>query len=480
VSIATIVGEVGDGRYTIEIDFGSSSRDQTVANIDAYIGRLNETLNEVLSKIAEYNEQVEEQIDRLNAARDSYIALASANPEADPTAFNFERRKLTLIYAERDPYVRRRKIIEAEIATMQRKRTEFANLVMVETRGAWCTTYTLGATGEVATVDIPGDSNLILIAPQARGWQPSDGFLFERALCDPNQAFFNAAILAGWQSDRPTYRKGVVTGVDYGANRLDVELDDASLTGQGLDINKRGTLNAVPVDYLSCGASAFEEGDRVVVQFVGRSWDEPVVIGFVDNPKPCSLWYAAFWQPGGPLMQFTTGDLEDAPQDWPADIVALAESCMRTDLLVRVRFDRGGWETLPHRNAINADGYTPKINQYWDAGSTAIQDGPAVEFVREPNFGGTNIEPDYAVGVGLSPGKPENAGVTYPSTAIMEVLIQDDVGRVLFNGAFSYDQDDNFFVSAIRVAGGIRGAPAAGNSDMTIDTEYRLFSETGD
>ena len=49
------------------------------------------------------------------------------------------------------------------------------------------------------------------------------------------------------------------------------------------------TLINVPVSYLSCGARAFVEGDRVVVRFGGVNRTAPVVIGFASNPFPCAF-----------------------------------------------------------------------------------------------------------------------------------------------------------------------------------------------
>jgi len=41
---------------------------------------------------------------------------------------------------------------------------------------------------------------------------------------------------------------------------------------------------------LDCNSGPFEDGDRVVVQFVNQDWEQPKVIGFESNPKPCTRW----------------------------------------------------------------------------------------------------------------------------------------------------------------------------------------------
>jgi hypothetical protein len=49
-------------------------------------------------------------------------------------------------------------------------------------------------------------------------------------------------------------------------------------------------LEGVPIEYMTCDAEAFEEGDKVVVQFSG-DWETAKVIGFAEGPKVCWLPY---------------------------------------------------------------------------------------------------------------------------------------------------------------------------------------------
>jgi hypothetical protein len=120
-----------------------------------------------------------------------------------------------------------------------------------------------------------------------------DGVLVAREVQSPEQVFFNAAILPGWQKFKPTYRSGVITALNTSNNTASVTLDAAQSSAAGLDINKMTALANVPVVYMTCHAAAFEAGDRCVVRFNGMDWAQPQVVGFVDNPKPClpsELW----------------------------------------------------------------------------------------------------------------------------------------------------------------------------------------------
>lgn len=155
-------------------------------------------------------------------------------------------------------------------------------------RSAWCADYTDNATGEVATLEIPGEDKALLIAPGALKPEPEDGALAAREAQSAEQVFFNAAILPGWQKFKPTYRRGTITAKNDIADTADVTLEATDKSSaQNLAINQTPTLAAVPVKYMSCNAGAFEVGDRCVIKFKDQDWAQPQVVGFVDNPKAC-------------------------------------------------------------------------------------------------------------------------------------------------------------------------------------------------
>lgn len=121
-----------------------------------------------------------------------------------------------------------------------------------------------------------------------------DGLMTAPQVMSPEQAFLTAAVMPGWQKWRPTYRTGTITALDVDADTASVSLDAAASSAQGLGINQTGSLSNVPVSYMTCNAKAFEVGDRCVVRFTAQDWSRPVVIGFVDNPKPCETFVAFY------------------------------------------------------------------------------------------------------------------------------------------------------------------------------------------
>jgi hypothetical protein len=155
---------------------------------------------------------------------------------------------------------------------------------------AWCADLTENAIGEVETVEINGEPGQpLIIAPRQRPGGIG-GTLLPREWMTPEQAYFLAALLPGWQKWRPTYRTGLISAVDQGDDRASVELDRAISSAHGLPINPVDTLHDVPIDYMSCNADAFGVGDHVLVRFDGQRWDGAKIVGFVQSPRSCLQW----------------------------------------------------------------------------------------------------------------------------------------------------------------------------------------------
>lgn len=178
---------------------------------------------------------------------------------------------------------------------------------------AWCADLTEDAAGEVKTIEVNGEfgaeGSIRVVAPQEVAPSLAAGDVVAREVQAGAQAYFNAAILPGWQKFKPTYRAGTITRVDAPANVVDVDLDTARSSAQRLEINQSGSLSDVPVRYMTCDASAFEVGDRAIVEFQSQDWTQPVVIGFVERPRGCGVivlarfgynywWVEDEWFPG--------------------------------------------------------------------------------------------------------------------------------------------------------------------------------------
>ncbi|MGD8387318.1 MAG: hypothetical protein PVG49_09245, partial [Desulfobacteraceae bacterium] len=231
----------GDGgQYTIRLDW----------NVD----RLSGELARLISRIAGYT---------------AYIATL---PEGD-------RKAVAML--EKASLERRQAMVQSYLAAFQ-----------ADDRTAWCADLTEDLTGEVGTIEVPGEPELVLIQP---GWEGNasyqsnrDGQLEAPAAGTPAGTFFNLALLPAWQKHMPTYRTGTITALD--GNLADVSLDAATSSAQGLNVNQSPTLSSVPISYMSCDEIAFSEGDQVVVEFQNQDWNDPLIIGFKDHPRTCTTF----------------------------------------------------------------------------------------------------------------------------------------------------------------------------------------------
>lgn len=313
---ASIVSAEGDGLYIAVPKYD-----------DEHGGRLLQALQDTIAEhdakiIALEAETSAAQVDRDNAqaALAAYADLYIAALRADPTTadrgpmnaaqasliaaqgiLNDAQRRLSFERAARLEAEKRKAMLEAE-----------SNPVASP---MWCADYAVSISGDPPTIEIPGEVGAVIIRPQYQPGEPPawsgerDGLLMPRPWQTPEQAFWNAAMLPGWQRHMPTYRAGRISNIDRKADTATVTLDAARSTAQDLNINADAVFQNVPVRYMTCNASAFQDDDHVVVEFNGRQWASPVVIGFVSHPRPCDVTGGYYVLPAD----------DTAPAGWPVE-----------------------------------------------------------------------------------------------------------------------------------------------------------------
>lgn len=309
MSYALITDGGTDGRYTIYLDYGEAQK----AALLAQLATAQATLT---TKIAEQQVHVDAaeaaeaaSLNNLQLMQESIIniieqegfeSLGGPAKKLYDYILN-EHRKLVIRH---QPVRDAMRTLKSQLAQATAMMAYWNSLVASETRSAWCCDLTEDATGYVATVEIPGEANLILIAPGGR--EPAlatDGLLTARELMSPAQAYFNAAILPGWQRHMPTYRWATIDTI-HNDGTVDITFGAAVSSAQRLNVNDVDSLKNVSVSYMTCGAGAFSDGDRCIVHFTMNTvggpsvWtkDTCQVIGFLDNPKRCGTLRARYLQ----------------------------------------------------------------------------------------------------------------------------------------------------------------------------------------
>ncbi len=298
---ATIIEALGEGEYTVRVDTGKDARDAEVSRLQAQIASLETQIAGWQATLDAFAAQEEQPArDAVEAAQQAYIDGMKADPPPDAATVRaliaahskaaqalFEvRARSALLRIQLDTWRMELAQARKDLARWQAVEVEFEMT-------AWCADATDAAEGEVGTMEVPGEFDVaattLVIAPQEVPPTLPAGQIVAREVQTGAQAYFNAAILPGWQRHMPTYRAGRLSAVDKGADTATVVLDAARSSAQDLDINAPGVLYDVPVRYMTCNASAFEVNDHVIVEFQDQDWAKPVVIGFVTNPQRCDF-----------------------------------------------------------------------------------------------------------------------------------------------------------------------------------------------
>lgn len=310
----TIVSGGTDGLYTVDFDYGSTRVDQLISYFETLIADLETAILDAESAESTASIALAAAQSALNAKIVSYRDdESSENKNAVEVA--------TETVAERSVLKEKARI---KIATLRYQKmaleSRLASLEKIDTAeraDVWCVDLTEDGSGQVGTIEVNGEGPAKMLVPGCAAPETSDGLMTARGAQTPEQLFLNAAILPGWQKFSPTYRTGAISNIDYDNDTCTVTLDAAASTAQSLNINQATVLNDVDVQYMSCNSAAFDDGDKVVVKFVGQSWASPRVIGFVSNPKPCGSAYLMFYlEPSEVFAVSGTGVIEGqrAPQ----------------------------------------------------------------------------------------------------------------------------------------------------------------------
>jgi len=301
VGKATIAGETGEGLYTVNLDYGTDYVNQRVQQLQtisddtaAAITGGESELSEKQTVLDDALAELDAAIAQLRAADDETRAAARAAVESASTAAQDARVEVEKVERIVSKLTLRKSQADEEIARLQ-------EIALTEQRDVWCATYTENATGDVSTIEVNAEQPTILLAPEAPEYSVEYGDFRHRQAMTGAATYYNAALLPGWQKHRPTYRVGIISDIDTTLDTCNVLLVPALSSAQDLDINRETFLADVPVQYLECNAQAFEDGDRVVVQFEGQSWDSPKVIGFEKEPRTCGefLWVVGSDLPTG-------------------------------------------------------------------------------------------------------------------------------------------------------------------------------------
>lgn len=287
---AEIVSGGEDGLYTIRIDSGEAQRIALTAAYEQKIVLIDENIVEVQTAVTAHDALVAASVANLTAILDEIVASQQAGDfglsELAQRVYAQALQEQATLIGQGEPNRTALQKLRVARAEALRNIARFNTLQTLETRSAWCADFTEGAAGFVATIEIPGEPSSVLVAPTCRAPAlATDGQLRARDLMSPEQCYFNAAILPGWQRHLPTFREGTLTFINWEGNFGNVTLGAALSSAQGLNVNDRTSLLGVDFEYMQTNCRAFDNDSRVVIDLL-LGWEAPKIIGFFDNPRP--------------------------------------------------------------------------------------------------------------------------------------------------------------------------------------------------
>jgi hypothetical protein len=285
---ARILQAHGEGRYTIEIIEARERAEFAKQEAQSRIQTLQAELAAIEQRIANARAAVNQAAADQDAAINQYQKEVV---EEGQSSVNIEKYAQELLEAakRRDALVAEQRSKALRIAADEALVARVNALPSLRQIQAWCADFTEDLSGEVATAEVPGEIGSVIIKPGFEGnaWSATaDGAMQPTLASTPAGTFFNLAMLPGWQKWRPTFRIATISQLE--GDTCSITLDAATSSQQGLGVNAQASYSNVPILYMDCNGSAFEEGDRVLVAFAGNV-EGPTVVGFEQEPKVCCV-----------------------------------------------------------------------------------------------------------------------------------------------------------------------------------------------
>ncbi len=299
-----IIESLGDGLYQVQRQYNDTRFQERKAKLEADITRLNDEIAAFFVAVSELESLEQQDRDEYLAAVDSYAAVLKAGGDVPSARSAMEQAYRDLLDRQQALMITKANQAKAKAARIEARNT-LETITAWEDPApeqAWCADLSEDVSGDLASIEVPGEpKHPLIVYPQARGEgahaPAKHGELMPRQWMTAPQAFFNAAILPGWQRHKPLWRLATIDSI--AGDTATVTLDIEESTAQQLPVNEPFIIEGVPIEYMDCNGQAFAEGDRVVVELQGQDWKQPRVIGFESNPAPCEQLFVSLSLGGG-------------------------------------------------------------------------------------------------------------------------------------------------------------------------------------
>lgn len=347
---AVILQNLGEGQYKVRYLYQQRGIEQQAALLEVQKAQLQETIEATEAELEEAEAALPGYDTELNSLLNQ-IKDASTDPNYQgPSIVELQKRVteiLQVINQATQGVVRLEATLaalEARLAGIDLALDRLAKVKTEEELTLWIADYTTelephATTNFAAVLEVPGEkgeSPHMVLAP-GKEKHPDHkldkhGEVVPALAMSKEALFYNWAMLAAWQKFAPTYRFAKILGIDYNQNRAELELvspnrssvNRIEVTPTDMKSDQAASLSSVPFDYMDCNSDAFLPGDITLVQYRDNRPDDPVIIGFKDNPRPCTR--VRFMTPHGGIVrkgdswQFSANtELQYGVLDWKGE-----------------------------------------------------------------------------------------------------------------------------------------------------------------
>lgn len=273
---ATILEHLGYGQYNIQVDIDHS---RIIAFIVSLIEKISKLETAIAGMKPDYGKET-----NIEAKEKIYKLYLLEKETAKLKLHALKKEKSRLESIQNEPIIRE----------------------------VWCADYSLGLSGQVGTIEVPGDMAFVNVKPghaAQASYVNGDGIIGDAYTNGPSGTLYNLAMMPGWQKWKPTYRYATITKMYEDKNKCDISLLDIPSSQQELNINKFTDYKNVSINYMGKTSSdtCFFSGDNVLVSFQNQDWNFPTVVGFKDHPRP-------IYKPTDSLPEFVTFDFSITTQ----------------------------------------------------------------------------------------------------------------------------------------------------------------------
>ena len=178
MSYALIESDLGDGRYRVRLDSGENQRKALISANELAMAQITFKMDVARDAVLVAEQQEAESRAAIQQLIDQLVVVQVSDPtlaELTKNLLNDAKLRYGRLVASHSPIRRQYETLKAAHAEGVKRRIRFSALETTSYRDAWCADYTTEAQGYVATIDIPGDSSLVLLAPGCRPWYGGDG-----------------------------------------------------------------------------------------------------------------------------------------------------------------------------------------------------------------------------------------------------------------------------------------------------------------